>query len=70
LELTRPNGAPASAEAMAVIKLLLRKGYIFLPEGEHGNVVSLTPPLTISSAQLHSAVEAIFAAISEIVPRS
>jgi 4-aminobutyrate aminotransferase-like enzyme len=70
LELTRPNGAPASAEAMAVIKLLLRKGYIFLPEGEHGNVVSLTPPLTISSAQLRSAVEAIFAAISEIVPRS
>jgi len=70
LELTRHNGAPATAEAMAVIKLLLRKGYIFLPEGEHGNVVSLTPPLTISSAQLRSAVEAIFAAISEIVPRS
>ena len=34
------------------IKELLHRGYIFLPEGEHGNVISFTPPLTITKAQL------------------
>ena len=56
LELNLPDGSPASAETFAVIKKLLRRGYIFLPEGEHGNVISFTPPLTISKTQLAKAV--------------
>ena len=56
LELNLPDSSPASAETFAVIKKLLRRGYIFLPEGEHGNVISFTPPLTISKTQLAKAV--------------
>jgi 4-aminobutyrate aminotransferase-like enzyme len=37
----------------------LHEGYIFLPEGEHGNVISFTPPLTITKAQLAKAVTAL-----------
>jgi 4-aminobutyrate aminotransferase-like enzyme len=37
----------------------LHRGYIFLPEGEHANVISFTPPLTISRGQLARAVAAL-----------
>jgi 4-aminobutyrate aminotransferase-like enzyme len=70
LELQKSDGAPASGVAMTVIKSLLRKGFIFLPEGEHGNVISFTPPLTISRAQLRSAVNALAATLSEVAPVS
>jgi len=56
LELTLPNGKPATAASLTAIKKLLQRGYIFLPEGEHGNVISFTPPLTITKAQLATAV--------------
>jgi 4-aminobutyrate aminotransferase-like enzyme len=56
LELRHADGSPASAEALAAIKELLQRGYIFLPEGEHGNVISFTPPLLITEAQLAEAV--------------
>jgi len=59
MELRRHDVSPASAETFAAIKALLRRGYIFLPEGEHGNVISLTPPLTITRAQLAKAVAAL-----------
>jgi 4-aminobutyrate aminotransferase-like enzyme len=56
LELRRADGSPATAESIAAIKQLLQRGYIFLPEGEHSNVISFTPPLTIAEAQLAEAV--------------
>jgi 4-aminobutyrate aminotransferase-like enzyme len=56
LELTLPDGQPATRIALDAIKTLLHRGYIFLPEGEHANVISFTPPLTISKAQLAKAV--------------
>ena len=56
LELTLPNGKPATEASLTAIKKLLQRGYIFLPEGEHGNVISFTPPLTITRAQLTEAV--------------
>ena len=59
VELTLPNGQPATQLALDAIKKLLHRGYIFLPEGEHGNVISFTPPLTISKAQLAQAVGAL-----------
>jgi 4-aminobutyrate aminotransferase-like enzyme len=59
LELLSPNGDPATKAALATIKSLLRRGYIFLPEGEHANVISFTPPLTISHRQLEMAVDAL-----------
>ena len=56
LELTLPDGSPASFEALSVIKLMLQEGFILLPEGEHSNVISITPPLTISEKQLSDSV--------------
>lgn len=57
LELRRADNSPATAEAIAAIKRLLHRGYLFLPEGEQSNVISFTPPLTISEAQLAGAVK-------------
>jgi 4-aminobutyrate aminotransferase-like enzyme len=54
--LNLPDGKPATAAALTAIKTLLHRGYIFLPEGEHGNVISFTPPLIITKAQLAEAV--------------
>jgi 4-aminobutyrate aminotransferase-like enzyme len=59
LELTLPNDKPATELALKTIKTLLHGGYIFLPEGEHANVISFTPPLTITRAQLTRAVTAL-----------
>jgi 4-aminobutyrate aminotransferase-like enzyme len=59
VELRRHDGSPATAETFAAIKSLLQRGFIFLPEGEYGNVISFTPPLTITRAQLAKAVAAL-----------
>ena len=59
MELNLPNGKPATEAALTAIKRLLQRGYIFLPEGEHGNIISFTPPLTITQPQLAKAVAAL-----------
>jgi 4-aminobutyrate aminotransferase len=56
IELRLPDGRPATDAAMQAIKAMLQRGFILLPEGEHGNVISFTPPLTITQAQLAKAV--------------
>ena len=52
LELLNTDATPATAESLQVIKAMLHRGYILLPEGEHGNIISFTPPLTITEEQL------------------
>jgi 4-aminobutyrate aminotransferase-like enzyme len=59
VELCHKDGSPATQEALAIIKRLLHRGFILLPEGEHANVISFTPPLTITATQLRSAVRAL-----------
>ena len=59
LELRHTDGSPATAEALQIIKAMLRRGFILLPEGEHSNVISFTPPLTITEAQLKQVVAAL-----------
>ena len=54
VELRQPGGAPATAATLQAIKVMLHHGFILLPEGEHSNVISFTPPLVISEAQLHA----------------
>jgi 4-aminobutyrate aminotransferase/(S)-3-amino-2-methylpropionate transaminase len=66
LELTLPNGRPATLPALAAIKALLHRGYIFLPEGAHGNVISFTPPLTITKRQLAAAVTALARVLTQV----
>jgi len=59
LELRHADDMPATAESIAAIKALLQRGYILLPEGEYSNVISFTPPLTISEEQLAAALKAL-----------
>lgn len=59
LALWRLDGAPATTESLEVIKRLLHRGFIFLPEGEHANVISFTPPLTITKAQIREGAVAL-----------
>lgn len=59
LELRRADNTPATTESIAALKELLKRGFIFLPEGEHANVISFTPPLTITETQLAEAVKAL-----------
>ena len=59
LEVRLPDGSPATAAVLQIVKTLLRRGFILLPEGEHSNVIGFTPPLTISATQLRAAVKAL-----------
>jgi 4-aminobutyrate aminotransferase-like enzyme len=56
VELHLADGRPATDAAMQAIKTMLQRGFILLPEGEYGNVISFTPPLIITKAQLAKAV--------------
>ncbi len=59
LELTRNDGSPDTNRSLAVIKRMLARGFVLLPEGEHANVISLTPPLIISEAQIRATATAL-----------
>jgi 4-aminobutyrate aminotransferase-like enzyme len=59
VEIRRTNGAPATALVLRAVKQMLRRGFILLPEGEFGNVISFSPPLIITQAQLTAAVAAL-----------
>jgi len=55
----KSNGAPATEKSLHIIKTMLHRGFILLPEGEHSNVISFTPPLTITKAQLDETIGAL-----------
>jgi 4-aminobutyrate aminotransferase-like enzyme len=59
VELRLPGGVPATLVALRVIKAMLAAGFILLPEGPHANVISFTPPLTITRPQLAKTVRAL-----------
>jgi len=61
VELRDAHGDPATPMSLGLIKRMLHRGFILLPEGEHGNVVSFTPSLTISEGQVRAAVHALAA---------
>jgi 4-aminobutyrate aminotransferase-like enzyme len=64
VEIFMPDGEPATLPSLHLVKELLQRGFIVLPEGEHGNVISFTPPLTITRAELKSAAKALQRALS------
>ena len=53
------KGKPATDAVLSIIKRLLHRGFIFLPDGEFSNVIGFTPPLTISELQLRRSVRAL-----------
>ncbi len=66
IEFTTPDGQPATELALTLMKRLLVRGFILLPEGEHGNILSLTPPLTITEAQLRRTLKALAAELQNL----
>jgi 4-aminobutyrate aminotransferase-like enzyme len=65
LELRRADGSPAPAETLRAVKVMLRRGFILLPEGGHVNVIAFTPPLTIPERDLRRAVRALAEVLRE-----
>jgi 4-aminobutyrate aminotransferase-like enzyme len=59
IELRHTDGSPATQAALTAIRSMLHKGFILLPEAEHANVISLSPPLTISESQLETAIKSL-----------
>jgi 4-aminobutyrate aminotransferase-like enzyme len=65
VELHRADGSPAGKEVLAAIKAMLRRGFILLPEGEHGNVIAFTPPLSITEPALKRTVAVLGQVLDE-----
>jgi 4-aminobutyrate aminotransferase-like enzyme len=59
VELCLPGGVPATMASLRIVKEMLHRGFIALPEGEHGNVISFTPPLTITKREIDRALKAL-----------
>ena len=59
LEIKRADDLPATALVLETVKQMLHRGFILLPEGEHGNVISFSPPLIVTKVQLAAAVAAL-----------
>lgn len=68
LELVRADRRPATDECLATIKQMLHRGFILLPEGEHSNVISFSPPLTISVQQILRTTGALRDVIAKVEP--
>jgi 4-aminobutyrate aminotransferase-like enzyme len=52
IELRLPDGTPATDIAMNIVKRMLDRGFIVLPDGAYANTIEFTPPLTITEQQL------------------
>ncbi|MCC6622449.1 MAG: aminotransferase class III-fold pyridoxal phosphate-dependent enzyme [Deltaproteobacteria bacterium] len=57
-------GSPG--RAARVTGLLLKRGFIALPSGVHGDILGLTPPVTMGDTQRDAAFDAVHAAIAEV----
>jgi 4-aminobutyrate aminotransferase-like enzyme len=68
LEIQRCDGSPATEETLRIIKTMLHRGFILLPEGEHANVISFTPPLTITERDLGRTVAVLAEVLEETLP--
>jgi 4-aminobutyrate aminotransferase-like enzyme len=64
LEARSPDGSPATRTTLQIVKAMLGRGFVLLPEGEHANVISFTPPLTISEEQLKTGIAALAEALN------
>lgn len=66
LELQHADNRSGTDITFKVVQELLRRGVIVLPEGEHGNVISFTPPLIVSEQQLDHAMAKLKQALTAI----
>ena len=59
LEVRLANEQPATAKVLQVLKEMLLAGFVLLPEGEWANVISFTPPLSVTKTQLNRTIDAL-----------
>ncbi len=65
--LVEPDGVtPAAGAGVRVAERLLADGLIALPAGDLGDVLEITPPVTLTDEQVAYAVERIAAAVGEV----
>ena len=57
---------PASIPTLKICRALLERGFLVLPSGVYGNVLSLTPPVTITEGQLEAFFDALDAVLKTI----
>lgn len=58
-EIKYADGKPAGDLAFKIVTEMLARGFIILPEGEFGNVISFTPPLIITRKQIDTTINAL-----------
>jgi 4-aminobutyrate aminotransferase-like enzyme len=59
LKICHANGEPATELVLSLVKGMLQRGLIALPEGESGNVLSFTPPLIVTKRQLQQVIRVL-----------
>lgn len=57
---------PATPLSIGLMKWALQHGLLLLPEGTHGNILGITPPLVVEPQQLEWAVERIDEGLSAL----
>jgi 4-aminobutyrate aminotransferase-like enzyme len=66
IEMSTLDGRPATREVWELVRGMLQRGFLVLPEGEQGEVLALTPPLIVRRSQLSAAVEALGKVLGEL----
>lgn len=59
IEFRQRDSSPDTATSLRVMKEMLHRGFILLPEGEHAEVISFTPPLTVTENDIVRMVRAL-----------
>jgi acetylornithine/succinyldiaminopimelate/putrescine aminotransferase len=59
VELRHADGTPATDWSLKAVNQMLQRGFILLPEGEHGNIISFTPPLVIRKTDIRLTVKTL-----------
>lgn len=65
IELRDSANQPHTERVLSVTKKLLHQGFIVLPEGGHAEVIGITPPLTITVAEIKRTVQALAKVLEE-----
>lgn len=67
IEFLDADGGPGTSLSLGLMKTLLKRGFVVLPEGSRAEVLGFTPPLTIPEAELRRALRALGEALREAV---
>jgi 4-aminobutyrate aminotransferase-like enzyme len=66
IELRHPNGQPAGNIVISLVTQLLKKGLILLPDGPLGDVIALTPPITVTPEEIDHSTQLIASTLTQL----